>query len=321
MPTLSLAELRERHSGEVEEIVEGYIARGQLVFLAGAGESFKSWIAAHLTAAADGKFKWMGKFEVHAERVLFVEQERAGNLFYQLNRIEIGERATLGSERLLIIRPTTLALSEESAHAALRAVVEDFKPDLVIINAFRDVLGRANENSPTDVAALLRPLGRLAEDHNLAVVIIDHFNKGGLLGVLRGTAAHAGTAQKHSEADTVLVAERPRDELGKGFGDATSRSRSGAPARSGAVHRQRDGYERRRRVGARGDRGGGRSLIPCRRRRDRTTRRACDPRGAGGTDRDAPRHREGRARGPAEAQAHRERRGDREVLDLPAGRR
>src|SRR6266536_2749740 len=37
---VSLASLRERHSGEIDWIVEGYFARGEVIFFAGAGESY-----------------------------------------------------------------------------------------------------------------------------------------------------------------------------------------------------------------------------------------------------------------------------------------
>lgn len=232
LQTVSLAELRERHKGDVQWIVDGYLARGEVVFLAGPGESLKSWIAAHLAAAIDGRFRWLGVFEVRADRVLFVEQERAGNLVYQLNRIEVAERVELGSDRLEVLPPTTLFLSDINVQAEFQALVSKFAPDLVIVNALRDVLGTANENSPTDMAALLHPLGLVAEKHATCVLIIDHFNKAGLTGLTRGNTAHAGTAQKHTEADAVLIAERPRDELGKASGPTTvsvSKRRSGEP--------------------------------------------------------------------------------------------
>jgi DNA-binding transcriptional ArsR family regulator len=216
-----LADLRVRHTGNVKWIVEGYIGRGEVGFLAGAGESLKSWSVAHLAAAIDGQFKWLGLFDVDAQRVLFIEQERAANLVYQLNRIEIGERRPLGSNRLTILPPTPLPLSELEAQSSLAELVADFGPDLVIVNALRDVLGRANENSPTDMAALLGPLGRIAESADCCLMLVDHFNKAGMTGLLRGNAAHAGTAQKHNEADFVLIAERPRNQMGRGEGPAT----------------------------------------------------------------------------------------------------
>ncbi|MCH7811390.1 MAG: bifunctional DNA primase/polymerase, partial [Chloroflexi bacterium] len=119
LPMPSLAELRDRHSGDVDWIVDGYLARGELIFLAGAGESLKSWIAAHLAAAIVGDFRWLGCFEVHAERVLFVEQERAGNLVYQLNRIGIAERVDLDRDGLRIIPPVPMPLSDPQAQMAL----------------------------------------------------------------------------------------------------------------------------------------------------------------------------------------------------------
>jgi len=233
-----LADLRERFTGEIEWIVEGYLARRELGFLAGAGESLKSWIAAHLAAAIDGRFPWLGALNVHADRVLFVEVERAGNLIYQLNRIEAAERVSLGSERLAIVPPLTLPLSEPEAQAQLEEAIARFRPDVVIINALRDVLGRANENSPSDIAALLRPLGRMAETYGCCILLIDHFNKAGVVGILRGTAAHGGTAQKHNEADFVMVAERPRNELGKAEGPATvsvTKRRAGEPGAAFSV--------------------------------------------------------------------------------------
>ena len=140
LPVVSLAQLRARHTGEVAWIVPGYLARGELGFLAGAGESLKSWTAVHLAAAIDGRFRWLGVFDVAAERVLYVEMERANNLVYQLNRIEAAERVTLGSERFLILPPLPLPLSEDASLAALEATTGAFRPDVVIVNAL--LLGR-----------------------------------------------------------------------------------------------------------------------------------------------------------------------------------
>lgn len=206
---VGLSELRTQYDGAVNWIVEGYLARGELAFIAGAGESLKSWAAAHLAAAIAGTFRWLGAFEVCAERVLFVEQERAANLVYQLNRIETAERVKMSDERLQVVKPTALPLSEQEARDALEDAIASFRPEIVIINALRDVLGRANENSPTDMAVILGALGRMAEKYGCCIIVIDHFNKAGLVGAVRGNAAHGGTAQKHSEADVVLVSERP----------------------------------------------------------------------------------------------------------------
>lgn len=238
LPLVSLAELFEKHTGDVDWLVPGYFGRGEVVFVAGAGESLKSWAMAHLAAAIDGRFRWLGAFEVTAERVLFLEQERALNLAYQMRRIGAAERVDLGSDRLRIVLPQILPLSEVAAQSELRQTIAGFRPDVVIINALRDVLGKANENSPTDLAPLLRSLGMMAEEFQCCIIIIDHFNKSGLAGSVRGNQAHAGTSQKHAEADGVLIAERPRDELGKGIGPATfsvSKRRSGEPGGAFAV--------------------------------------------------------------------------------------
>lgn len=75
-------------------------------------------------------------------------------------------------------------------------------------------------------------MGQFGESYGGCIVILDHFNKAGMAGITRGNTAHAGTAQKHAEADAILVAERPRDEMGKASGPATlsvTKRRSGDP--------------------------------------------------------------------------------------------
>jgi len=71
-----------------------------------------------------------------------------------------------------------------------------------------------------EVAEALGWLGKLAEEWNVAVVLIDQVKKGGATGVSRGTAAHADSLQKEYEADAVLHVERDRDEVGRGIGAA-----------------------------------------------------------------------------------------------------
>lgn len=224
---VTLAKLRETYSGEVKWLVEGYIAQGELTEIAAPPESLKSWAMADLTRAVMTGGSWLGHLPVPQGSAIYVEQERINNLVYQMNLLDQAYGCDLG--KLLVLPPGTFVLNDQDSQALLTTAVARLKPILVVINSFRSVFrGRAADG--IEVARALGWLGHLAEQHGVAVVLVDQTNKAGGTGLVRGMAAHADSLQKEFEADAVLHLERDRDEVGRGIGPArlyTGKRRAG----------------------------------------------------------------------------------------------
>jgi hypothetical protein len=217
-PVLTLAMLRERYSGTVEWLVEGYIALGELTLVPGAPESLKSWAMTDLARAVHTGGQWLGEFDVPQGSVLYIEQERVGNLVYQLGLLEQAYGTDLGG--LCVLPPEyPFRLADPTTQANLKALVAVVRPVLVIINSWRSVF-RGDPGNGVATAAALGWLGNLADSARCAVAIVDQTTKAGGAGLTRGMAAHADSLQKEYEADAVLHVERGRDAVGHGVGPA-----------------------------------------------------------------------------------------------------
>jgi RecA/RadA recombinase len=81
---------------------------------------------------------------------------------------------------------------------------------LIVIDPITAYYGRANSHSSAEVRALLAPLMRLADHHQIAVVVVTHLNKGmGLDSVNRITGSNALPAASRI---TYVVGEHPHEE-------------------------------------------------------------------------------------------------------------
>jgi hypothetical protein len=77
------------------------------------------------------------------------------------------------------------SLERSESLAALRAMVDAYKPAVLIIDPFREAHGQA-ENDADEMGPLLRPLRSLAHDTDTSIVLVHHMNKNG---TFRGSTA------------------------------------------------------------------------------------------------------------------------------------
>jgi RecA-family ATPase len=214
---VSLGDLRQRFSSEIEWLVEGYIPRSALTIIPGPPESFKSFAMADLARAVHTGGKWLGHFDVPQGTVLYIEQERARNLVYQVTQLEKGHNIDLSA--LLTIPPTGVNILDAAWQVRLSTLIKQLRPAVAVLNSFRAVFhGKPSDGA--QIAAALNWLGRAAEEVGCAAIITDQVNKVGALGGARGLAAHSDSLQKAYEADAILHIERDRDPVGRGGGPA-----------------------------------------------------------------------------------------------------
>jgi hypothetical protein len=214
---VTLAALRQRYSAEIDWLVPGYIARRELTMLVAPPESYKSWAMADLTRAVLTEGHWLSHFPVPKGGVVYVEQERAGNLVYQLDLLARAYACDV--DHLWVMPPDGFRLEDPGSRAALGALVREHHPLLVVINSFRSVYS-GHPGDGVDTARALGWVGQLAEQEGPAIVVVDGTNKHGGIGLVRGMAAHSDSLQKEYEADCVLHLERDRDAVGRGTGPA-----------------------------------------------------------------------------------------------------
>jgi hypothetical protein len=107
---LPFGALWAQYQAEVQWLVEGYLACGELTVVPGPPESYKSWALADLARAVHTGGRWLGEFPVPQGGVLFIEQERASNLVYQLARLAAAYACDV--DALLVVPPCGLDLHD-----------------------------------------------------------------------------------------------------------------------------------------------------------------------------------------------------------------
>jgi DNA-binding XRE family transcriptional regulator/5S rRNA maturation endonuclease (ribonuclease M5) len=167
--------------------VDGLAVRGDVTVLTGDPGAGKSLLALTLGGAvARGEsIAGIGCMEGTA---LYVDAENGGR--------EIHRRLhSLGipAAGVNVIEADGVDLRDPGDFAELDALVERFKPALLVLDSLTAFWPGANERKTEDVAPTLYGLKRLAERHGVAILLLHHRPKDG--GEYRGTTAIAAAAQ------------------------------------------------------------------------------------------------------------------------------
>lgn len=202
----ALADLLAADMRPIEWVVEGLVARGQLVMIAGRPKSGKTWLVLQLAQSVDEGRAFLGK-ETTRGRVLLVT-------------LEDGPRRLRSRVEMLGWRPKAVDVVFSLAHLdgdgmtagpGLRQLDEAAgKYDLIVIDTLiAGLSGRADENSNTAMAAIANDLADIARASNAAVVLVHHTSKGtheDVFHTIRGASALRGAY------DVGMVLERKKDE-------------------------------------------------------------------------------------------------------------
>jgi hypothetical protein len=173
----------------VEWLIDHIAARGHLTLLAGREKQGKSLLALGLVAAAVSGGGKVAGIDCHPCRALVVDAENGER--------EIHRRV----RKFGITPPSALSLSYRSSAGfdlragldELTATLDETGAELLVLDSFRS-LWTGDENDNSKAAATLDPLRRLAQDRNVAVILIHHVGKAG--GGYRGATA-IGASVEH----------------------------------------------------------------------------------------------------------------------------
>jgi hypothetical protein len=171
---------------EIQWLWEGRIARGKITLIAGDPGFGKSLLSIDLAARVSTGADWPD-FPIPAPLgdtvMLSVEDGRADTIRPRLDaagadctRVLHLEGATIGDDGKS--RPRTLSFKRdmEALEDALKSLPEC---RLVIVDPISAYLDDTDSHKNADVRGLLAPLAELAERLKIAVVLIQHLNKGG----------------------------------------------------------------------------------------------------------------------------------------------
>jgi CheY-like chemotaxis protein len=176
----SLAELRSATFATPEAVIEDIIAEGETVGLVGKPKAGKSRLAQQMALAVSRGQTFLGHAVPRPRRVLILDLENrpAGARL----RFQKMSDAASGDERVLIYAPETLSsagitLATGSGVKALQQLVAGVKPNLLIVDTWRLLLG-GDENKTQVVVDGLRALSSLRQQlPSLAVLVVHHTRK------------------------------------------------------------------------------------------------------------------------------------------------
>ncbi len=176
----TLASLRTATFKPPEPIVEDVISEGETIGLVGKPKAGKSRLAQQMALAVSRGESFVGHSVPKARRVLVLDLEnRAAGLRARFQKMS---HASSGDDRLFIYAPETLAdlgvtLTTSKGIKALQQLVAEVKPDLLIIDTWRLLLG-GDENKTEVVVRGLRALSSLRQMvPTLAILVVHHTRK------------------------------------------------------------------------------------------------------------------------------------------------
>jgi KaiC/GvpD/RAD55 family RecA-like ATPase len=214
--TLTLSDLAAFSFPDVPEIVDGLLPAGALVLVVGRPKAGKSLLFGIDLCAAialgetfiDRATTQGPAIYVPAEDSLRLVRER---LWTRIGREREAPLHVLPVDGSL---PQSLRIDDPVSVAQLLATVEAISPRVLVLDPFRELHHR-KENDADDMAAILRPLRQIAHETETTVVLIHHRNKHAqdVSHASRGSSAIAGGVDVVITLDVASEGTGDTDEL------------------------------------------------------------------------------------------------------------
>jgi hypothetical protein len=159
------------------ELIAGVLHQGSKLILGGASKSYKTWALTDMAVSVAGGVPWLG-FATTPGRVLYVNLEIQAP-FFQGRLREVGRAR--GVELVDSLHVWNLRGWRADYRVLIPQIgshIQDSGYSLVVIDPTYKLLGQSDENSASDIAALLQSIETLATSTGAAVALAGHFAKG-----------------------------------------------------------------------------------------------------------------------------------------------
>jgi hypothetical protein len=210
LPALDLSRLGEPLSPP-DWLVEDRIARGWLVLLGAKPGVGKTWVAEDLAVAATTGRTWLGHAIPCRFRVLYLDAENGEDLALERVHRLGGRPDTIGDRLHYVTESVSLPTGDLER---LRATVEAFRPDLVIVDTLASIAPSAERDTESS-AAFLAAVWHLVRDRGAAMLLLVHLRKSmqgagrdDVLDAFRGAGHLVGAAHRAWSLEPI-VTDRP----------------------------------------------------------------------------------------------------------------
>jgi len=210
-----------RHLSNPGWLIEGMWANASHGMIAGEAKTFKSTISREMAVSVASGLPMWDKFKVRNPGPVLIVQEENPPWVEQDRLIKIAQAKKLlegrvhkVDDRLYVEFPEPLPirilnnwgfdLTLEEHRNMLTEAIKEVKPVLLILDPLYLMLGDTDENSAQELRNVLQWLLHLKINHNLSVMVLHHWNKGGTGKSERGGQRMLGSATLHAWVDSAV---------------------------------------------------------------------------------------------------------------------
>lgn len=211
LPILRVSEIEPPPPGTTWLIENIWLAAG-VGLLGGQAKVCKTYLAAELSLAVATGLPALGRYPtLMPGPVLFYGAEDSlSALRSRFDGLATTRGCDLQKLAVYLIDVPVLRIDRHEDLQRLRAAIEQCRPRLLVLDPFVRLVGNIDENSASDVSAVLGSLRAIQRDHEVAIILVHHARK--------SPAAHPNQAYRGSSdfaawADSNLFLTRKAKRL------------------------------------------------------------------------------------------------------------
>lgn len=165
-----------------KDVVDGLFSENTLTMIAGEPGSLKTFTVLSLGLSLAGGYNWIGR-KVNPMKVLFIEQEmgpeylkeRFHMIFEGMDEDIILEKF----DNFRMVSHEDLYLRDEANIQRMKNIIDNFDPDVVILDSLASFISGMNENDAGDMQPIFDVFHNICRKDRRTMFIIHHLNKSG----------------------------------------------------------------------------------------------------------------------------------------------
>lgn len=197
---------------EQQWLIHGLWATGGVGLIGGAPKCCKSWLGLEMAVSLSSATPCLGTFPP-AKRgrvLLYMAEDAACVVRSRFDSLCRHRAVALSALDIFVITESSLRIDLESEQRRLKQTVAEIRPDMLLLDPLVR-LHRIDENSASEVSALMAFFRALQRELKTAVVLVHHARKNGAAN--QPGQALRGSSDLHAFGDSNLYLRRHRQKL------------------------------------------------------------------------------------------------------------